>query len=153
MSFDLCLWDADRPPTVADAGSRYEQVRAGRDPADGRSERVDAFADECDRRWPSGPEGADRPFAGRRTPSAFLATVRPDAATALFGEMVEMAERLGLILYDPQSGIIKIPSRLSFECDPPEGRVNRRSLRRLLKRRRVQQPQLPAAPTTTSNPP
>ena len=137
MSFDLLVWDADRPPGIADAQSRYEEARGRGRPAGDPGERLKALVDECDRRWPVGADADERPFCGRCSRSTFLATIRQDAATALFGEWVDMAERHGLILYDPQSGIIKIPSRLSFDSNPPPGPGVRPPLRQLLKRRRV----------------
>ena len=47
-----------------------------------------------------------------------VADIRPSAAAEMFGEWAEMAERHGLVLYEPGSGVVKIPSRLSFEADP-----------------------------------
>jgi len=116
VSFDLGVWDAVRPPTVAEAESRYQQLCSGSDPAEAASPRVTALVEECGRRWPT-----DRPapFTTRRTPTAVLLQLRAEVATELFGEFGLMAERHGLVLYDPQSGIVRIPSRLSFDAQPP----------------------------------
>ncbi len=125
MTFDLGVWDADRPPRVAEAEARYEELCAGEDPAATPSPRVTAFLEECERRWPGGDDDtfADGPWASwplsdQRPPSGLVANIRFDAATAMFGEWAEMAERHGLVLYDPQSGVVKIPSRLSFDAQP-----------------------------------
>ena len=125
MSFDLGVWDAERPPRVAEAEARYEQLCEGSDPAEAPSARVTAFVEECERRWPGGDDDgfdespwASWPLTGQRTPTGLVANIVPGAATEMFGEWAEMAERHGLVLYDPQSGVVKIPSRLSFDAQP-----------------------------------
>ena len=140
VSFVLAVWDAARPPRVAEAAERHERLCRGGDPAE-VSPRITAFVEECERRWPArtGDEGG--PITGRRTPAGFLATIRPDAATALYVDLGEMSERHGLVLFDPQSGMVKIPSRLSFDADPPPAEVPTRlgliPLGSLRRRRRV----------------
>lgn len=129
MDFELAVWDADRPPTVAEAEARHGQQCRDEDPAEAPSPRVTAFVDECERRWPGGAAEGSKPFTARRTPSGYLARIRQDAATALFGDWAEMAERHGVVLYDPQSGVVRIPSRLSYDAQPPP-------MRRLWSRRR-----------------
>jgi len=118
VSFDLLVWDADRPPTIDQAKSRFDQLCADQDATQVPSVRVTAFVEESERRWPSGPENDPAPFTGQRRPSGFMAQIAPEEATALYGEWAEMAERHGLVLYDPQSGMIKIPSRLSYDAQP-----------------------------------
>jgi hypothetical protein len=119
VSFDLGVWDARRPPRVAEAERRYEQLRSGEDPETAPSPRVDGFVAECEERWPA-PGAADPPpFTSRRTATGLLLQVRAEVATELFGEWAAMAERHGLVLFDPQSGVVRIPSRLSFDAQPP----------------------------------
>lgn len=119
VAFDLAVWDADRPPTLLQARDRHDRLSQGQDQAAAPSPRIDAFADECRRRWPGGPGGGDAPFSLRRTATGLLAEIKADEATALFGDWAEMAERHGVVLYDPQSGVVLIPSRLSFDAQPP----------------------------------
>lgn len=130
MSFDLGIWDADRPPRFGESEARYEQLCRGEDPAEEDSRRLAAFVEECERRWPA--EAADQDeeprLTGRRTRSGFMAVIRRDAATELYGDLAEMSERHGLVLFDPQSGMVKIPSRLSFNAEPPP--MNRRGFGR-----------------------
>ena len=119
MSFALAVWDASRPPTVAEAAERHERLCRGGDEA-GPSSRITAFVEECERRWPGSAEGG--PWATwplRRQPTGYLADIRPEAAAEMFAELGEMAERHGVVLYDPQSGVVKIPSRLSYDAQPP----------------------------------
>jgi len=121
VRFDLGVWDAVKPPRVAEAEHRYEQLQAGVDPVAAASPRVTAFVEEGESRWPRDEGQGPAPYESRRTPSAVLLQIRADVATELFGEWVAMAERHGLVLYDPQSGIVKIPSRLSYDAQPPTG--------------------------------
>jgi hypothetical protein len=141
MGFALGAWDADRPPTLSEAVERYEQLRRGEDRGDA-SERLAAFLKDCERRWPAG-DGDDDAGAvwtrgssgGRRPSSGFVADIRQSAATDVYPEWVEMADRHGVVLYDPQSGVVMIPARLSFDADPPPSTGKAKaSLRR---RRRV----------------
>ncbi len=118
MSFDLAVWDAVRPPRPVEAHERYEQIQAGAEPAAASSSRVDAFVEECEHRWPTGGDGPD-PFTCRRMPSALLLQIRSEVAAELYGELAAMAQRHGLVLYDVQSGVVCIPSRLSFDAQPP----------------------------------
>ena len=125
MSFTLAVWDAPRPPTVAEAAERHEQLRRGGDEA-GLSPRITAFVEECERRWPGPADGG--PWATwplRRQPTGLLADIRPEAAAEMFAELGEMAERHGVVVYDPQSGVVKIPSRLSFDAQPPPRKPTR----------------------------
>lgn len=119
MGFDLAVWDADRPPRLAEAREHHDRLARNQDQATAPSPRIDAFADECRRRWPDGQDDGDAPFTLRRTAAGLLAEIRQDEATALFGAWAEMAERHGVVLYDPQSGVVLIPSRLSFNAQPP----------------------------------
>jgi len=118
VSFDLVVWDAVRPPRPAEAHERYEQIRVGADPVAASSPRVDALVEECEHRWPAGGGDAD-PFTCRRMPSALLLQIRSEVAAELYGELAAMAQRHGLVLYDVQSGVVCIPSRLSFDAQPP----------------------------------
>lgn len=126
MSFDLGVWDDARPPRLGEAEARYEGLCRGRDPAESPSSRVAAFVEECERRWPARVDDEPGQLVGQRTPSGFVAHIRPDSATALFGELAEMSERHGLVLFDPQSGVVRIPSRLSFDAQPPPMKRRRR---------------------------
>ena len=116
MTFDLGIWDADRPPEVKEAQRRYEQLSRGEDPAQVPSSGIDALLQECSTRWKGGD---DAPFSTKRTATGLLVRIRPAEATALYAEWSQMAERHGLVLYDPQSGIVSIPGRLSFDAQPP----------------------------------
>jgi len=126
MSFDLAVWDADRPVRTGEAERRYTQMCEGQDPAGASSHRVTAFVEECERRWPGDSDEdldaspwASWPLTAQRTPCGFVANIRWGAAAGMFGEWAEMAERHGLVLYDPQSSVVKIPSRLSYDAQPP----------------------------------
>jgi hypothetical protein len=128
VGFNLGVWDAEKPPRVAEARQRYDQLARGQDPAAAPSARIDAIAEEGRRRWAGG-----QALTTTRTPSALLVDIEPDEATALFGAWAEMAERHGLVMFDPQSGVVLIPSRLSFAAQPPEPsarRTGRPALRR-----------------------
>ena len=46
VSFALAVWDAPRPPTVAEAAERHERLCRGGDEA-GPSSRITAFVEEC----------------------------------------------------------------------------------------------------------
>lgn len=130
MSFALVVWDPARPPSVREAADRYERLCREGDPGEPDSPRITAFAEECERRWPDAPgRGPWASWPLRRQGSGYLASIRPAAATEMFGDWAEMAERHGLVLYDPQSGVVKIPSRLSYDAQPPaptRGRFGRR---------------------------
>lgn len=119
VAFDLGIWDADQPPRAGEVARSYARLCSGGDATDPPSARVTAFAEECERRWPPGSGDEPGPVTGRRTPRGFVATIRPEVATTLYVELGEMSERHGLVLFDPQSGMVKIPSRLSFNAEPP----------------------------------
>jgi len=119
VSFDLAVWDAVRPPRVAEARERYEQIRAGTDTVTMPSPRITAFVEECEQRQLGGAGDDPIRFTSQRLPSALLLQIRAEVATELYGEVAAMAERHGLVLYDEQSGVISIPSRLSFDAQPP----------------------------------
>jgi hypothetical protein len=117
VSFDLGIWDAERPPTMTEAQRRYDQLCRGQEPGGPASGRVAAFVEECGRKWPTGR--GDVPFTTKRTPTGLLVRIEPESATSVYGEWSALADRHGLVLYDPQSGIVSIPARLSFDAEPP----------------------------------
>lgn len=119
MSFDLGIWEADRPPELREAQRRYEQLCRGEDPSSAPSSAVSALLQECSSRLKGSGDDGSQPFTTKRTPTGLLVQIKPEEATALYAEWRELAERHGLVLYDPQSGIVSIPSRLSFGADPP----------------------------------
>lgn len=119
MSFDLAVWDAVTPPRVAEARERYEQIRAGTDIVTMPSPRIADFVEESEQRWPGGAGVDPVPFTSQRLASALLLQIRAEVATEMYGEVAAMAERHGLVLYDEQSGVICLPSRLSFDAQPP----------------------------------
>jgi hypothetical protein len=119
MSFDLGIWEADRPPELKEARRRYEQLCRGEDPSHAPSSAVSGLLQECSTRWKVRADDSSGPFTTKRTPTGLLIQIDPEEATEMYAEWSELAERHGLVLYDPQSGIVSIPSRLSFGADPP----------------------------------
>ena len=118
MSFDLGVLDLDRTPTLDEVVVRYERICEGVD--DGPlSVRITAFVSECESRWPGESDDefeaspwATWPLITQRTSAAFVANMRWDRAEDMLSAWTEMAERHGLVLFNPQSDTVSLPTRL-----------------------------------------
>lgn len=130
MSFDLGVFDADAPPSAEAASQRYMQLCEGVDPSTVRSARVDAFLGECLKRWAplDDDERVDEspwaswPLESQRTPSGFVASIVWSRAEELNAAWREMADRHGLVLFDPQANEVVLPTRLTGAQSKPRRR-------------------------------
>ena len=113
MSFDLAVWEGDRPATDADASAIYERLmnrmEAG-DFVDPPSPRIRAYVESLLGRWPDITEddGEDSPWAdGPLIGNAFGDAIYFGMVWSKAEEASDFAARLaaqhGLVCYDPQS--------------------------------------------------
>ena len=119
MSFDLGVLDFDDKPTSDEVEQRYELLCDGADDGQAPSERIDAMLAECIRRWPGETDEefdespwSSWPLENQRTAAGLVVNIRWGAAEEMRSQWQEMAERHGLVLYDPQEGDVVFPSRL-----------------------------------------
>ena len=127
MTFDLGAMDFDHPPTAKDVESRYSLLCEGADDGQATSERVDAMLAECLERWPGETDEefeaspwSSWPLQNQRTAAGLVVNIRWDASEAMRSAWEEMAERHGLVLFDPQESDVVLPSR--FRSAPSEKR-------------------------------
>ena len=116
MSYDVAVWDGERPTDNQEAIETFERLmdadeaRGDDEPAEPLTERIDAFLTDLLARWPDidEPGGEESPWA--------MSGVREDASgpvcyltmsnTPLLDEAVayiaQLARRHGLVCFDPQ---------------------------------------------------
>ena len=118
MSFDLAVFDFGSAPNAEDVAERYGELVEESDESP-QSTRIDAFIAECASRWPglTGDDSEDSPWASlpleaQRSGGGFVANIVWSKAEEMRVEWKRMAERHGLVLYDPQEDEIVVPSRL-----------------------------------------
>jgi len=119
MSFDLAVFDFDTAADADDIDAHYE----GLCDADGTATpgpRVAAFIAECKQRWPgdSDEDFDDSPWStwpleGQATTTGLVANIRWSAAEDMLAAWLELAERHGLTLYDPQEDRVYLPTGLA----------------------------------------
>lgn len=112
------LLDSDTVPTTDQIYAVLESDEA-ESPSTGR---LRAVIDECSSRWPfyddSGDEVADAPWAswplaGDVGLPVIELNIRWDHAKEMLPALVEIADRCGVVLYDPQEDQLHLPSRLA----------------------------------------
>jgi hypothetical protein len=137
VSFDLAVFDYDSAPSVDAVGDRYCELGEERDESP-TSGRIDAFIAECNLRWPEPPHEdieatpwASWPLETQRSGGGLAVNVVWSKAEEMRGAFKEMAERHGLVLYDPQEDEVVVPARL---CGSPQPPGILRRLRSLMKR-------------------
>ncbi|GIH05313.1 hypothetical protein Rhe02_33800 [Rhizocola hellebori] len=111
------LLDPDNVPTVE---AIYEVLESDL-PEQPLTARMRAMIDECSSRWPA-YDGAgndvDSPWAswplvGDEELPVIELNIVWDHAAAMLSTLIEIAQRHDLVLYDPQSGTIHLPPRLT----------------------------------------
>lgn len=130
MPVELGIWDTERPPRVADAEQCYAQMTKSMDTDAEPGPRIAAFVKDCQRRW------QDPAFTTKRCPLGLILSLDQEHATELYPELGQMTEKHGLVFYDRQSGMIRIPSRLSFNAEPQPSAPKKGRFFDLLRRRR-----------------
>ena len=112
MSFDLAVWEGDRPPSDAAAAEIYEQFMDRLEAGDHEppTERIRAYVSALLDRWPDIDEdgGEDSPWAdGPLIGNAFGSVIYFAMVWSRADEASEYASRVaeqhGLVCFDPQS--------------------------------------------------
>ena len=124
MSFDLDVWYSSRPLTVAEADEHYSAFR-GNGNGDGQAatdERLTRFVDELTSRYPQIDDVADDEIdacpwslAFDLSPTHVRMPVMWTRAEEIAPVVMELAERHGLVCYDPQSRKVHLPPGLRSE--------------------------------------
>jgi hypothetical protein len=125
VSFDLGVLDFDEVPSHVEVTARYAVLCEGTDDGMARSARVDAFIAECLARWPGDTDAdfesspwASWPLETQRTAAGLVANIVWARAEELKAAWAEMAERHGLVLYDPQADELVLPDRMRSSNRP-----------------------------------
>ena len=133
MSFDLGVLDFDTAPSQADVVDRYVRLCENEDDGLPASTGVDAFLAECIQRWPGETDEnfesspwASWPLETQRTAAGFVANITWPRAEDMKVEWIRMAERYGLVLYDPQADEFVLPSRLRADQESGRSWLRRR---------------------------
>ena len=114
MSYDLAVWEGDRPVTDADALTVYQQVMDRMEAAEPPTGRIRAYVSALLDRWPdiTEDEGEDSPWAdGPMMDNAFGSAIyfsmmwsRAEEASAW---AAQLAGEHGLICFDPQTETLR----------------------------------------------
>jgi hypothetical protein len=116
MSYDLAVWEGDRPPTDTEAldmfEHRYDQLMGSAELMT-RTPRIQRYVDELLSRWPdiNTDEGQDSPWAdgpligNASGPMIYFAMVTSRAADVV-DEIAELATAGGLVCFDPQTATL-----------------------------------------------
>ncbi|MEV6595580.1 hypothetical protein AB0M36_01810 [Actinoplanes sp. NPDC051346] len=114
MSYDLAVWEGDRPATDQEAGTvlqalatRYLEEEVDTPP----TARIASFVDSVLARWVDLTEDdlddvspfAAGPLRDEASGPIIYLALRPSMADEVSAEMAVMAEEHGLICFDPQS--------------------------------------------------
>lgn len=110
MSFDLAVWEGERPASDAEAAATYARIMDALETADPEppTPRIAAFVDALLERWPDIDVDESSPWAGSplmqdASGSTFYTGVvwsRADEAGAV---IAATARAHGLVCFDPQS--------------------------------------------------
>jgi hypothetical protein len=117
MSFDLMLLDPDTVPTVEDIYSVLESDV----PETPLSVRLQAVVDECHSRWPAYDAGGNEveapwaswPVAREAEPPVIEINIVWSHAATMLAAFIDIAQRYEVVLYDPQTGKLCLPARLT----------------------------------------
>jgi hypothetical protein len=123
VSFDLVVWRSDRPVSPAEARATARALVEGGDAGVRPAEELAVFAREVERRF--GDNGLLRRLASPRCPVELeawddhaLLSIAWSCVEEAAGYAHELAERLGLVLFDPQSGRVYLPPSLGSSPPP-----------------------------------
>lgn len=116
VSFDVMLLDPETAPTADDI---YESLEA-EEPGVPLSPRLKAVIDECSARWPAYDHRGDEvdapwalwPLAQEVEPPVIEVNIRWDHVAGVLPDLLEIASRHGIVLYDPQEDEVHLPPRL-----------------------------------------
>jgi hypothetical protein len=122
MSFDLAVWYSHRPLRNEEAGEIYVQLCEQWPSLEGENLSVAAFYDELTKRWPEIDTVPDDkvddtdycPWSCALNHSG-MAVVMPcvwSKADDVAEFVHKLAQKHGLVLYDPQTGIVYLPEQL-----------------------------------------
>ena len=123
MSFDLGIWYSEKASTPKQAGEVYAKLCEGTGQLEGESPQIAAFYDELTKKWPEIDTVPDEkiddhdycPWScaiARSGMHVILSCVWSKARDV--GEFVQkLAAKHGLLLYDPQENLVRLPPRLS----------------------------------------
>lgn len=135
MSFDLAVWEGERPLSDADAAVMYERLMDRLEASDQEppTERISAYVSVLLDRWPDidddGGEDspwADGPLIGNALGSFIYFSMvwsRADEASAY---AAQVAEQHGLVCFDPQSECL-LPAGNSVPTAPGQDIASRGS--------------------------
>lgn len=122
MSYDLAVWDGERPSSDAAAADMLEQLmQAGEanEFSEPPSARIQAYVGALLERWPDlmDDDEDQSPWAsGPLIGNAFGNVIYFDLvwSKALEGSefAVDLADRMGLVCYDPQAGSLRPPTEV-----------------------------------------
>lgn len=138
MSFDLAVWFAPAEVTAAEVKARYHQL-ADAEPGDVKHPQVAAFYRELTARYPELVDDFENsPWAAGldvTEDAVVMPITSPHAEVARF--VLALAQRHGLVAYDPQSGEVHNPGVLTFtsangfRAENPDETTIRTALHRL----------------------
>ncbi|MFJ9695445.1 hypothetical protein [Kitasatospora sp. NPDC101183] len=114
MSYDLAVWEGERPADDAAAGLRFEELYAEYVESDGPgappTERIAAYVAALLKRWPDLDEDEDdtspwssSPLIGEASGPFLYFPMRWSMAVEAAVFAAETARSMGLTCYDPQS--------------------------------------------------
>ncbi|MGA4538477.1 hypothetical protein ACPA54_00615 [Uniformispora flossi] len=121
MSYDLAVWKGDMPSGHREAGKAhcrlYGEYLDGETTTPVEAEIVDLL-EVLARRWPDRDTGDDTPWAstplagGASGPYVYIALAW-SSAEAVSRYVSEVADRLGLVCFDPQKGEVRAGMSIS----------------------------------------
>ncbi len=122
MSFDLGVWHSDAPLSDQEAGEIYVRLCEHWPFLGGESRFVAAFYDELTERWPEIDAVPDEEIdsvrhcpwscALNRSGMAVVMSCVWPMAEEVAAFVANLAEKHGLVLFDPQTGTLLLPERL-----------------------------------------
>ncbi|MEU8269590.1 hypothetical protein AB0B89_20825 [Sphaerisporangium sp. NPDC049002] len=111
MSYDLAVWEGERPSTTKALAAKYEELMAYLEADDSSAPtlRIRAYVEALLRRWPdiTTDEGEDSPWStgpllGEASGSMIYFPLRWSMADEASAFAAQLAEEHGLVCYDPQ---------------------------------------------------
>ena len=122
MNFYLGIWSSESAPSDKDAAERYAALAAGQDVPTGFNAAVYAFYIELtshylDIEMVAEEERDSCPWACALEVSGVhvIMAMRPDKYANVFPLVLQLADRHGLVCFDPQNAKVHLPSRLPHE--------------------------------------